>query len=1416
MDEKRAARTSNDKHDDSAGPHHPEERPEDRPEVAATVEDTSQQSAIPDTQTLSQDSYLVYANLQQASDEQLAAELERLQQRYNAVLGSMVGYFVELDQDWHIQSVSRTAAESVGKPAHTLIGQACQKVFAHDYPIFEPYLLKASASSEIVTFEVLSRQFLGSWLSVHIYSSGTSLLLYAVDVSAQRKAEKAFKQSKGRLELLRQQSPLGIIEWDNDFRILTWNSAAEAIFGFTEDDMLGQSYTIFVPPDQRDQINDVLEVTLNSKVTTYNVNNNITQDGNIITCKWYNVPLTTADGTVVGVTGLVQDISREQQATDKLTRLAEFRRKLIDINRNILQGNLGNDLYQQLLEQAIVAIPDAQAGSIVLSNAEGYYQFVAAYGYDLAEFAHLKLQEQDLAISPEGRAARVYHEDFKDKLKSLPTQEYEHFRDAGKVHEIHVTLSVPINVGRDRQGILFIDNLETADAFGDDALEMAEIFAGQVGVYLRRLRLEQELREREVRNRALLEALPDTISRHDASGRYLDLRPGISFSSERPPAQLLGKPLDELINEHNREAIQAFQEAHHKARQTGQMQRAEYSFMFQGKQQYREVRVVATEALTSADLSETEQTSSAVETIAIVRDIGRQKAAEQAVLESETRYRVISDVMTDVLYAYKRNDQGSFDRAWSSGLGEVKLTGYKTHEIDALGGWPGIVHPDDAAKVNYLSHPSRRERVVVEYRIITKGGSIKWIRDFSRAVFDASGAIIIALYGANQDVTEQKLAERALESAKGDLERALSENTAILESITDSFVSVTDNWQLSYINKRALSYTAFDSAEQTLGASYFEVFPFVKENDLETIFAQMLDQQTPKQLELYWRERYVWLEMRIYPTRTGLAIYATDISERKHMELALTASNRELNQHVSELAALNTMMRTLTTATTVTQALQLAAPMVARLLNLDVVSIGLLEAEQVQHVLRQPRSQQLEAQRQAGQHPDKQRLDGQRLGKQHPQGQHQATSLEADARVPAVTSPSKLSMRLQNTPHDSADDADNTMTYLHELVRYEHGQVVSFGATEGLWHLHEDRAALLAIRDNTPIHTPNVTVIDPDVVCQGESDNVSKSGASESVVSEPVTPQATTSKATTSKSVKSESMVTAMSKDKLADEVETGSLASTTTASPVGEPANANQSEGYNLLTLPLRAQHAPIGILRLALASGRAFRDAEMELAQTVAGQIASAVSNLRLLEVQQRINREMQEANRQLEDTKAQLELKNKRLVTLSTRDALTGIYNRRHLETQLSKEFTRAVRYDIPLSVMLCDIDNFKQVNDTFSHAVGDDVLRRVATIMQQNTRDVDMVSRYGGEEFVVVFPETVRGDALQACEKIRKLVEDHPWYELARGLHVTLSQGISDDINVNNHEELLSRADKLLYKAKGAGKNRIATVDAVLPK
>lgn len=254
--------------------------------------------------------------------------------------------------------------------------------------------------------------------------------------------------------------------------------------------------------------------------------------------------------------------------------------------------------------------------------------------------------------------------------------------------------------------------------------------------------------------------------------------------------------------------------------------------------------------------------------------------------------------------------------------------------------------------------------------------------------------------------------------------------------------------------------------------------------------------------------------------------------------------------------------------------------------------------------------------------------------------------------------------------------------------------------------------------------------------------------------------------------------------------------------------AERTGSAGYCKLILPLRSQHLRMGVLRLwAADSRRAFSSTEIELAQTVAGQLASALSNVQLLEAQQRINRDLQHANAQLADAKAQLELKNKRLVTLSSRDGLTGIYNRRYLEAQLAKEFTRATRYGLPLSVMLCDIDNFKKVNDTFSHAIGDDVLRQVAAIMQQNTRDIDIVARYGGEEFVIVFPETNKVDALQACEKIHTLIERQPWHDLAPGLQITLSQGLTANTAVYNHEEMLNRADTLLYDAKHAGKNRI---------
>ena len=164
-------------------------------------------------------------------------------------------------------------------------------------------------------------------------------------------------------------------------------------------------------------------------------------------------------------------------------------------------------------------------------------------------------------------------------------------------------------------------------------------------------------------------------------------------------------------------------------------------------------------------------------------------------------------------------------------------------------------------------------------------------------------------------------------------------------------------------------------------------------------------------------------------------------------------------------------------------------------------------------------------------------------------------------------------------------------------------------------------------------------------------------------------------------------------------------------------------------------------------------------------------------------------------------------KKLEELSSRDSLTGLHNRRYLDAHLSRTLTEAQLGKQPLSVVLADIDNFKQVNDTFSHATGDEVIKRVARLLSEHTWESDVVARYGGEEFLLVLKETSLSKAKEVAEKLRRKVESYPWYELHPELAITLSMGLCSDVSLGDHEKMLSRADDNLYKAKRSGKNRV---------
>ncbi len=162
---------------------------------------------------------------------------------------------------------------------------------------------------------------------------------------------------------------------------------------------------------------------------------------------------------------------------------------------------------------------------------------------------------------------------------------------------------------------------------------------------------------------------------------------------------------------------------------------------------------------------------------------------------------------------------------------------------------------------------------------------------------------------------------------------------------------------------------------------------------------------------------------------------------------------------------------------------------------------------------------------------------------------------------------------------------------------------------------------------------------------------------------------------------------------------------------------------------------------------------------------------------------------------------------LARQSKEDFLTGLFNRRYLELLLSQEFARARRYNLKLSVAMADIDHFKIINDTFSHQVGDEVLRVIAQLFRQSIRSFDIIARYGGEEFVLILPETDIDEAIMVCERIRKTVENHDWPSIAQGLSVTISFGLTDDMSRENYEKLLSLADVRLYEAKNGGRNQV---------
>jgi diguanylate cyclase (GGDEF)-like protein/PAS domain S-box-containing protein len=206
-----------------------------------------------------------------------------------------------------------------------------------------------------------------------------------------------------------------------------------------------------------------------------------------------------------------------------------------------------------------------------------------------------------------------------------------------------------------------------------------------------------------------------------------------------------------------------------------------------------------------------------------------------------------------------------------------------------------------------------------------------------------------------------------------------------------------------------------------------------------------------------------------------------------------------------------------------------------------------------------------------------------------------------------------------------------------------------------------------------------------------------------------------------------------------------------------------------------------------------------------TIMGAISTHVDITRRKEYERQIGNYSAELERQ----KDQLEEANTRLEALATTDGLTGLKNHRAFQERLAHEFQRGARYYTPLSLLMFDVDHFKLFNDAHGHPAGDQVLRKVATVLRKNVRATDFVARYGGEEFVVLLPHTPAAGAMGFAERLRAAIERGPWdlqpFTVSGGV-ASLERATDDAL------ALIEEADKALYASKALGRNRVTRYGA----
>lgn len=244
--------------------------------------------------------------------------------------------------------------------------------------------------------------------------------------------------------------------------------------------------------------------------------------------------------------------------------------------------------------------------------------------------------------------------------------------------------------------------------------------------------------------------------------------------------------------------------------------------------------------------------------------------------------------------------------------------------------------------------------------------------------------------------------------------------------------------------------------------------------------------------------------------------------------------------------------------------------------------------------------------------------------------------------------------------------------------------------------------------------------------------------------------------------------------------------------------ADSRTSEARNAFAVRL-----PLPQFSIVAGDGSSFSDEERRM-------IIELFDVLRVAEESEARFRELENRMLSLQRENLDLTVKNRTLSEVSSRDALTGLYNRCYVIEKLDSEINRALRHGSPMALLMLDVDHFKQINDTYGHSTGDQVLQAIGQLLRDSCRVYDVPGRYGGEEFCIVLPETKLGNTTVVAERIRTKLASASLKAGDAALSVTASigiAGIDETGGALSPADLIDRADRALYRAKDRGRNRV---------